>query len=104
MTAVAAATEETYMNIPEVQGIAKTFQTVSEVLKGVSTAIGVLIQVIRSTAFIGNVGAFAEAQFLEQVKKQLDQLSQRCQELSQEVLTSVQAYERGDAQGATKFY
>jgi division protein CdvB (Snf7/Vps24/ESCRT-III family) len=98
------AQNEVYMNIPEVQNISKTFGTVSEVLKGVCTAIQVLTDILKGTAFIGLVGGLAQAHFLEIMKKQLDQIATKCDELSKDVAAAVKAYENGDAQGATRFY
>jgi hypothetical protein len=100
----AAADSEVYMNIPEVQGIASTFNQVSETLKGVSTALGVLIDILKATAFVGMVGGLAEAHFLEIMKRQIDQMAQKTEEISKDVSAAVEAYERGDAQGATKFH
>jgi hypothetical protein len=92
------------MNIPEVQNISKTFARITDVLKGVSQALQVLIDTLKATAFIGLVGGLAEAHFLEIMKKQLDQMAQKTDELSKDVAAAVQAYERGDEQGATRFY
>ncbi|HLZ30975.1 MAG TPA: type VII secretion target [Chloroflexota bacterium] len=93
-----------YMNIPEVQNISKTFATLNQVLNGVSQALGVLIDTLKATAFIGMVGGLAEAHFLEIMKKQLDQMAAKFDELSKDVKAAVDAYERGDEQGATKFH
>jgi len=101
---MAAAQNEVYMNIPEVEGISKSFAQISETLKGVSTALGVLINILKSTAFIGMVGGLAEAHFLEIMKRQIDQMAQKADEMSKDVQAAVEAYERGDQQGATKFY
>jgi hypothetical protein len=92
------------MNIPEVQNISKTFATLNQVLNGVSQALTVLIDTLKATAFIGLVGGLAEAHFLEIMKKQLDQMAAKCDELSKDVKAAVDAYERGDEQGATRFY
>ncbi|HEY3061498.1 MAG TPA: type VII secretion target [Chloroflexota bacterium] len=98
------ARQEVYMNIPEVQNISKTFARITDVLRGVSQALQVLIDTLKATAFIGLVGGLAEAHFLEIMKKQLDQMAQKTDELSKDVAAAVQAYERGDEQGATRFY
>lgn len=98
------ARQEVYMNIPEVQNIAKTFARITDVLKGVSQALQVLIDTLKATAFIGLVGGLAEAHFLEIMKRQLDQMAQKTDELSKDVSAAVEAYERGDEQGATRFY
>jgi len=99
-----ATQNEVYMNIPEVQGIAKTFANVSETLRGISTALQTLIMILKSTAFIGMVGGLAEAHFLEIMKRQIDQMADKTEEMSKDVTAAVEAYERGDAQGATKFH
>jgi hypothetical protein len=98
------AQDQVYMNIPEVEGIAKTFATVTEVLKGVSTALAALIQILYATAFVGLVGGMVQARFLEVMKRQIDQMAEKTEEISQDVTAAVQAYQRGDAQGATKFF
>ena len=95
---------EVYMNIPEVQGIAKTFATISEVLNGVVVALDVLINILRATAFVGMVGGLAQAHFMEIMKRQLDQMADKCEEISKDVSAAVEAYQRGDQQGATKFF
>jgi hypothetical protein len=98
------AQAEVYMRIPDVQGIAKTLGTVSEVLKGVATALGVLINILKSTAFVGLVGGLVEAHFLEVMKKQLEQMAAKCEQMGKDVTAAVEAYARGDQQGATKFH
>jgi uncharacterized membrane protein YgaE (UPF0421/DUF939 family) len=92
------------MDIPAVENIARTFQQVSEVLKGVVTALDVLINILNSTAFIGLVGGACLAQFMEVIKRQLDQMADKTEEISHDVQAAVEAYQRGDEQGATKFY
>ncbi len=99
-----AAQNEVYMDIPAVQGIAKTLMAVSETLKAVSVALGVLIQMLKATAFVGLVGNLAEAAHLEVIKRQIDQVAQKTEEMSKDVSAAVDAYERGDQQGSTKFY
>jgi len=93
-----------YMNIPQVQGIAQTFTQINETLRAVSTALGVLIDILKATAFIGLVATLAEAHFLEIMKRQIDQMADKAEELSKDVTAAVEAYERGDATGATKFH
>jgi hypothetical protein len=92
------------MDIPAVEGIAKTFAQVSEVLKGVVTALDVLINILHSTAFVGAVGGMVLAHFMEVMKRQLDQMADKTEEISTDVTAAVEAYQRGDEQGATKFY
>lgn len=101
---MAATDSEVYMDVPAVQDIAKTFQQVTEVLKGIITALDVLINVLNTTAFMGAVGGAAVAHFMEVMKRQLEQVADQTEELSKDVSQAVEAYQRGDAQGATKFF
>lgn len=93
-----------FMNIPAVRGMAKNFGTISDVLKTVSKTLEAISNALKATAFIGLVGGFAVIQYIELVKPQIDQMSQKCAEMSSDLTASVNAYERGDAQGATRFY
>jgi len=95
---------QVYMNIPEVKGIAKTLQTISDVLTNVARVLDVLIMTLKTTAFIGLVGGYAVAQFLEALKPEIEKKAEKCAEMSKDVDASVAAYENGDAEGATRFY
>jgi hypothetical protein len=96
--------DQVYMNIPAVQQIAKTFKTVGEVLKTVVKVMEGLILILKATAFMGMVGGYAVAQYLQHIKPEIERVSEKCLELSSDVEKSVAAYERGDEQGATRFH
>lgn len=96
--------EGVYMDIPAVRGMAKSFGTISEVLNNVSRVLQALITTLKTTAFIGMVGGLALAHFMEMIKPQIDNLAKKCAEINKDLGSSVDAYERGDSQGATRFY
>jgi hypothetical protein len=96
--------EEVYMDIPEVRNIAKKFDEISEVLNAVAKVLEGLLMVLRSTAFIGLVGGYALMMFIEMVKPHIEEMAEKCAELFRDVNASVDAYERGDALGATRFH
>lgn len=87
-----------------VRKFASDFENYSETLKSVAKVLEGLLNLLRSTAFIGLVGGFAVMMFIEQIKPQIEQLAEKCSEMSRDLNTSAAAFERGDAQGATKFY
>jgi hypothetical protein len=93
-----------FMQVPAVRGMSKNFQTISDVLKAVSKALEAINNTLKATAFIGAVGGAAVICFIEMVKPQIDQLSDKTAEISRDLTAAVNAYERGDAQGATRFY
>lgn len=98
------AHQDVYMKPPEVRKLAKKFGEISSLMKKVSKILGHLVNVLKATAFIGFVGGAAVIQFIERVKPRIDQVAQKCAELSKDLTASVDAYERGDALGATRFY
>ena len=93
-----------FMDVPVVRGMAKRFGTISDVLKNVSRALQALLTVLKATAFIGSVGNFAMIQLINQIKPFIDEMAKKTAEISKDLGASVNAYERGDQQGATRFY
>lgn len=96
--------DEVYMDVPAVRNIAKTFGTINDVLTTVVKVLEALITTLKATAFIGLVGGYAIAQFMEMIKPHIEEMAEKCEELNQDLGASVDAFERGDALGATKFY
>ena len=96
--------DEVYMDIPAVRGMAKSFETISEVLSNVAKVLEALANVLKATAFIGLVGGYVVLQFIEMIKPHIEDMAEKCAELNGDLTASVDAYERGDALGATRFY
>lgn len=96
--------EEVYMDIPEVENIAKKFDEISDVLDTVAKVLDALANLLKSTAFIGLVGGAVLLMVIEFLKPRIEEMAKKCAEISRDVTASVRAYERGDAQGATRFY
>ncbi len=96
--------QQVYMDIPAVRNMAKRFTSIGETLKTVSRTLQALVNVLKSTAFVGAVGGLAVAHFMEAIKPFIDKMAQQCAEMGRDLDASVSAYERGDATGATRFY
>jgi hypothetical protein len=92
------------MDIPAVRGIAKVCSDVGETLDTVNKTLETLVTVLKTTAFMGLVGGLAVAQFIDSIRPFIEQTAQKCLELNKDLTTSVDAFERGDQQGATRFY
>ena len=97
-------TDEIYMEVPAVRQMAKTFGQLGEILQAVSKVLEGLSMTLKVTAFMGLVGGLAVAFFIDRINPQLKDLAEKCQELNEDLDASVDAYERGDAVGATRFY
>jgi hypothetical protein len=98
------AANEVYMDIPIVRGFSKTFGEISQLLNTVSKVLENLANILKATAFVGMVGGAVLAFYMDNMSKQLANMSQEAQQLSEDLTKSVDAYERGDAQGATRFH
>lgn len=96
--------DEVYMDVPAVRDMAKNFGTIGEVLNTVAKVLEALVLILKTTAFIGLVGGYAVAQFIDSIKPHIEQMAEKCEELSKDLGASVDAFERGDALGATRFY
>lgn len=96
--------DEVYMDVPAVRNMAKNFGTIGEVLNTVAKVLEALVLILKTTAFIGLVGGYAVAQFIDTIKPHIEKMAEKCEELSKDLGASVDAFERGDALGATRFY
>jgi hypothetical protein len=96
--------EEVFMDVPAVRGIARSFGQMSDVLQVASRSLETAIATLKTTAFIGLVGGYAVAAFLESVKPVVDRYAARCTEMNSDLNASATAYQNGDAQGATRFF
>lgn len=97
-------TDEIYMEVPAVRQMAKTFGQLGEILQAVNKVLEGLSMTLKVTAFMGLVGGLAVAFFIDRIRPQIEDLAEKCQELNEDLDASVDAYERGDALGATRFY
>ena len=93
-----------YMDTDAVRGMAKTFGTIGEVLNAVNKTLQTLSNVLKATAFIGLVGGYAVAQYIDTIRPQIEDIAEKCEELDGDLKASVDAYERGDELGSTRFH
>ena len=93
-----------YMDTDAVRRIARTFAAVGYTLGGIGRILEGLMNKLKSTAFVGAVGGAAVEAFIQTIKPQIDMVTEKCHELHRDLNTSVQAYARGDREGATRFH
>jgi hypothetical protein len=96
--------EEIYMDVDAVRGIARSFGQMEDVLRVASRSMETAIATLKTTAFIGLVGGYAVAHFLDQIKPVVDQYAAKCDEMENDLNASATAYQNGDARGATRFF
>ena len=96
--------DEIFMDVPAVKEIANKFGGVGDQLKTTSNAIQAAILMLKASAFVGLVGSQAVVAYLENLKPQIDNYAAACSEMRTDLTASAEAYERGDAAGATRFH
>ena len=93
-----------YMEPDAVRGMGKKFNAISNFLNTVAKTLESLVMVLKATAFIGFVGTFAASRYIETFKPQIEQLAEKCEEISLDLAAAADAYERGDELGSTRFH
>ncbi|MDP9311195.1 MAG: type VII secretion target [Chloroflexota bacterium] len=99
-----ASATQVFMNLPAVRSMAKNFGNIGNVLNTIAKVLDTLSTLLKTTAFIGLVGGYAVAQVIDQYKPQIKKMANKCQELNRDLMAAAAAYERGDAEGATRFH
>lgn len=95
--------EEVYMDIPQVEKMAKAFGTFSEILKGVVKALEVAINLLRASAFVGLVGGAAVERYLSLVKPRVQKMAKKMNELQGDLNGAILHYRTGDESGSRRF-
>ena len=96
--------DQIYMDVPAVLSMSQRLTTMGERMDQASDAVGMLITILETTAFIGWIGAKARQVFEGQLKPKMDKVTMCLAELGQDLTDAANAYQRGDATGATRFY
>lgn len=93
-----------YMDTDAVRGMAKSFGTIGDVLQAVNKAMQTLSNILKATAFVGLVGGYAVAHYIDSIRPQIEDIAEKCEEFNKDLDASVEAYERGDELGSTRFH
>jgi hypothetical protein len=96
--------EEVYMDVPQVEAMAKSFGTAGEVLAGVANTLEVISSTLKATAFVGLVGGYAVSAYLDRIAPRMSQAAQKMDELQNDINSAANAYRNGDALGSTRFF
>jgi hypothetical protein len=92
------------MDVPAVTDIAKTFSDVSDTLRAVEKALDAIANMLKAAAMMGLIGAAVMERFVDIWKRQIDEMADKTAEISKDVFVAIDAYQRGDQAGATRFH
>jgi hypothetical protein len=88
------------MNYDKVEDMANKLGTAGDVINILDMVLTAISYLLIATGF----GAAIGQNYLSNYKSKVKELADKCQELDGDLKESVQAYQRGDAMGATRFY
>ena len=88
-----------HMEPAKVRAMGQGLQTISSVLKAVSTVLEIQMTILKTTAFIGLVGGLAVERYLANIKPRIDQLAKMTAELSQDAILSAADWEKAQGSG-----
>lgn len=95
--------EEVYMDVPQVERMASSFNTMSDILNAVANVLEAVSMTLKATAFVGLVGGYAVSAYLDRIRPRLTQAAQKMEELSGDINGAVVAYRDGDLSGSQRF-
>lgn len=93
-----------FMDTDRVQKIADGFDTASSALTAVSAALGIAMNTLRATAFIGLVGGIALERYIAAIKPQIDHMAEYCAEMHTDLEMAADSYIKGAQEGACRFF
>jgi uncharacterized protein YukE len=95
--------QETYMDIPAVDNIAKTFAQIGMTVKDASKTLEDLMVRFRDLGFGGKVGTAVYGKWSSQVKPEIDKLGAKMDEISTDINSAIKAFRDNDYSGSQHY-
>ena len=90
---------DVYMVPDRVRAMADRFSQFAALLKVVVGVLEAQMMILKTTAFVGLVGSVAVERYLAALKPQIEQIAQKCEEISQDMQVAVRAWEDAQQSG-----
>lgn len=97
------ATEEVFMDIPQVESMAKSFNAFGDVLDGVAKAMNALSISLKVAAWFSFGATAAAAAYLDKIEPNVKKAAAKMKELNGDVLSAIASYRDGDNSGSRRF-
>lgn len=95
--------DEVFMDIPQVEKMGKDFQTFGDVLDAVNKTLEALSMLMKATAWISFGATTAIATFIDRIRPNVKNASDKMKELSGDIESAIKAYRDGDLSGSRRF-
>jgi methyl-accepting chemotaxis protein len=97
------ATNEVFMDIPEVEKIAKSFNQFGDALTTIANTLQVISDGLKATAWLSFGATAAVAAFIDGILPSVKAAASEMRNISQAVLQAIKAYQTGDSTAAGRF-
>jgi hypothetical protein len=97
------ATDEVFMDIPQVESMAKSFNAFGDVLDGVAKAMNALSISLKAAAWFSFGATAAAAAYIDRIEPNVKKAAAKMKELNSDVLSAIASYRDGDNSGSRRF-
>ncbi len=97
------ATEEVFMDIPQVESLAKSFTTFGEVLDSADKVLSVLSVTLHVSAWFSFGATEAAAQYVDRIEPGVKNAANKMRELNGDIMSAIASYRDGDNSGSKRF-
>lgn len=97
------ATQVVQMDYEVVTAVSKGFDAAAQSLRTVAKVLEVLINILRQMAFASMGTSLALANYLENIKKMIEELAKVCDEFAGDLARAVTDHKKGDIKGKSYF-
>jgi hypothetical protein len=97
------ATDEVFMDIPQVENMAKAFNTFSEILQAAATALNAISISLKAAAWLSLGASYAAAMYIDRIQPNVKKAGEKMKEINGDILSAVHAYRDGDLTGSNRF-
>ena len=97
------ATDEVFMDIPQVQNMAKNFNTFGDILHAAATALQAISISLKAAAWLSLGATYAAAMYIDRIQPNVKKAGDEMRKISQDIGYAITAYQGGDAHGSTRF-
>jgi len=97
------ATDEVFMDIPQVESMAKSFNTFGEVLHAAAKALEAISISLKVAAWFSLGATYAAAMYIDRIQPNVKKAGDKMKELNGDITSAVHAYRDGDTSGSNRF-
>ena len=97
------ATDEVFMDIPQVESMAKSFTAFGDILDNVAKAMSALSMSLKAAAWFSFGATAAAAAYIDRIEPNVKKAGAKMRELNDDIVSAVASYRDGDNSGSRRF-